>query len=111
MPMHRRRVQALHVVKRHGWIDQESEDAGAHKIPEGNSNKEVNGPLVRRNPLRVVALARKPNIFPRFETNQNEGHHFERAEYRAKSNHRRRSTGEIKMMERADDASRQEHHG
>lgn len=50
MGMHRRRVQALHVIKRDGRVDQKAEQAGTHEIPERNGDKEINRPLVGRDP-------------------------------------------------------------
>jgi hypothetical protein len=36
--VHRRRVEALHVVERDRWIDEEPEEPGTHEIPERHAD-------------------------------------------------------------------------
>ena len=47
MPVHRRRVQPLHVVQRDGWVDEEPEQPGADEIPEADGHKKDDRPPVR----------------------------------------------------------------
>ena len=51
--VHRRRVQALHVVERDRRVDEEAEQARADQIPERDGDEEVDRPLVRCHPGRA----------------------------------------------------------
>src|SRR6185295_11915588 len=70
-------VETLHVIERDGRIDEKSEQAGADKIPECDRDKEIDWPAVIRKPGGCLG---KADIFPGFKSDQDQRHHFERAE-------------------------------
>ena len=78
--MHRREVEALHVVQRDGRVDEEAEEACADEVPEGDGHEEVNRPLVCADPWTLSGPTRQANVLPRLEADKNQWHHFESAE-------------------------------
>src|SRR3546814_8644321 len=50
--MQRGQVQALHVVQRQRRVDQETEQAGTHQVPEADREEEQDGPEIGRASCR-----------------------------------------------------------
>ena len=107
----RRRVQSLHVVERDRRIDQETEQACADQIPERHGHEEVDRPFVRCTQACCVAT-RESRMFSHASNPISTSGTTSSALNTAPS----ASTtfgvpGEIQVMERADDAARQEDDG
>src|SRR5215468_12058843 len=78
--MHRRRVETLHVEESDRRVDHEAEESGAYQVPEPDGDEEVDGPAVLARPF---GAAGDPQVLHRLTTDQDQGHHLERAHRRA----------------------------
>ncbi|MNK94275.1 hypothetical protein D3C87_1144720 [compost metagenome] len=106
--MQRRGVQALDVIQRDRWVDQETEHAGTEHVPERGSDEELQRPAQPCHPRR--ALFQAP-VLPGFMPEQYQRHHFQRAEGRADSHHRGGGPGEVDVMERTGHTAKHEQRG
>src|SRR5262245_31226952 len=102
MAVKRRRVQALHVIQRDGWVDHETEQTGSNHIPEGDCDEKVDWPAVARCPCRQPASAQ---VIDGGVSDHDQGHNFERAERSSEGQCHRWRSAEIKVMSRSDDAT------
>lgn len=102
--MHGCGVKPLHVVKGDRRIDEESEQSGPHKVPKSNGDKIVNRPLVRRHPGTGTG---KGQILIRFEADQYQRNHLQRAESGAECQNPDRRSAEVQVVERTDNPSEQ----
>jgi methyl-accepting chemotaxis protein len=103
--VHRRRVEALHVVERDRRVDHEAEDARADEVPEGDADEEADRPAVAPHPGRGVLQA--PGL-EGLDADQHQRHHLERAEARADRHDRDRRAAEVEVVEGARDAAEEE---
>jgi organic hydroperoxide reductase OsmC/OhrA len=91
-----RRVETLHVVEGYPRIDEESEDAGSHQVPERHTNK-ADWPTVWRHPCcRALQSAGTESL----KTDEHERYDFKRAETRSDSHYRCRGSAEIERVAR-----------
>jgi hypothetical protein len=102
MPVHRRGIEALHIVEGNRRVDEETKQARPHQIPERYSHKKVDGPSVRRHP---GARPAEGEIAIRFKAHQDQWHHFQGAEGRPQSQHSHRSAGKVEMVEGPNDTA------
>ena len=100
--MHGCGVESLHVVERDGWVNHKAEQSGTHHIPKSDGDEEVYGPTIFLHPFGRL---RVPDVFPRFESHQHEGHNFKRTENGTKGENGGRRPRKIEMMEGPDDSS------
>ena len=98
----------VEVIERDRWVDEEAEQSCSHEIPKCNRDEEVDGPFVIGDPLGLLCRLRKANVFPGFIANQRERHNFKCAEDCSQANDCGRCTGEVQVMEGADDSAGQE---
>src|SRR5690606_34707482 len=71
-------IQTLHIIKGNRWIDHKTEYTGTEHIPERYGYKEINRPFILFYP---VGRFGKPDIFPGFNTNQDQRYNLQGAEY------------------------------
>ncbi len=106
--VHGRGVQALHVVERDRRVDHEAEQARADQVPERHRHEEVDRPPVPAHPR---PRAGELQVVPRLEPDEEQRHHLERREDRAERQRHGGRAAEVQVVQRADDAARQEDGG
>ncbi|MNM65992.1 hypothetical protein D3C81_774590 [compost metagenome] len=104
MPMHRRCIQALHIVQGHRRVDEEAEQPRTNEVPESHGHEEVNRPFVGFDPRTG---SRQSQVLIGFESNQAERNDLQSAECRTEGQHPNGRAAEIEMVERADDPAEQ----
>src|SRR5262249_16212333 len=100
MTVKRGRVQSLHVIQGYRRIDHETEQAGSHHVPEGDSDEEVDRPAISRGPCRQPAPAEVVHCCVR---DHDQGHNLECAERSSEGQCDSGRSTEIEMMSSADD--------
>ena len=75
------------------------------RFQNATDDEEVDRPPVLLHPRLTP---RQPQVLPRLEADEHQRHDLERAEHRPERQHERRRAGEVEVMQRADDAARQE---
>src|SRR6516162_3948944 len=88
-------------------IDEETEDAGAKKVPETNSGEKHHRPVMRKGSFRLRALrSAQLQEAPGLECKEGQRYDFRGREERSQRHVQSGFAGEVHMMHAADDAAR-----
>jgi hypothetical protein len=107
-------VRADLVVAHDRQVDQETEHASAHKIPDADRDQVVECPLVwqtDRLAADFAMLATQPHKMGRIEGQQDERHHLHRRKNRGQRHRGHGLPGEIPVVSRADDPAAKKQQG